>query len=80
MTRVERGVRIPTLKTLGKLAFGLGVNPAVLVDVEGAPPTKVSRHIAKIVSKLEDEDERVQQGASEVVVAYLPGVQRCMEK
>ena len=73
MTRVERGVRIPTLKTLGKLAFGLGVNPAVLVDIDEAP------HRQDRV-ELEDEDERVQQGASAVVVAYLPGVQRCMEK
>ena len=34
VTRVERGVRMPTLKTLGKLAHGLGVSPAQLVDVD----------------------------------------------
>ena len=72
VTRVERGVRMPTLKTLGKLAHGLGVSPALLVDVdvELAQP-KVSRHIAKIVAKLEDEDERVQAGAVSVLIAHL---------
>lgn len=77
VTRVERGVRIPTLKTLGKIAFGLGVSPAQLVDAqEGLPATKMSGHVAKIVSKLEDEDDAVQKGAAEIVVAYLRSVRR----
>ena len=72
VTRVERGVRMPTLKTLGKLAYGLGVSPAALVDpdVEPAQP-KLSRPIAKIVAKLVDEDERVQAGAVSVLIAHL---------
>lgn len=75
VTRVERGVRIPTLKTVAKLAYGLGVSPAVLLDVDTAVPVaKMSRHVAKIVSKLEDESEPVQRGAAEVVVAYLRAV------
>lgn len=75
VTRVERGVRMPTLKTLGKIAFGLGVSPAQLVDAqEGLPVTKMSGHVAKIVSKLEDEDDAVQKGAAEIVVAYLRAV------
>jgi len=75
VTRVERGVRMPTLRTLGKIAHGLGVSPAQLVDVDlqGKAP-KVSRHIAKIVAKLEDEDERVQAGAVEVLAAHLRAV------
>lgn len=81
VTRVERGVRMPTLKTLGKIAHGLGVSPAQLVDIESKLATpKVSRHIAKIVSKLEDEDERVQQGAAELVVTFLRGVKRVTSK
>ena len=72
VTRVERGVRMPTLKTLGKLAHGLGVSPARLVDIElKGPVAKVSPHIAKIVAKLEDEDERVQAGAVSVLLAHL---------
>ena len=77
VTRVERGVRMPTLRTLGKIAFGLGVSPAQLVDVrERQPVPKMSRHIAKVVSKLEDEDDVVQEGAAEIVVAYLRSVRR----
>jgi hypothetical protein len=77
VTRVERGVRMPTLKTLGKIAFGLGVSPAQLVDAqEGLPVTKLSGHVARIVSKLEDEDDAVQKGAAEIVVAYLRAVGR----
>ncbi len=34
VTRVERAVRMPTLKTLGKIAFGLGVSPALLVNAQ----------------------------------------------
>jgi len=63
---------VVTASGFGKLAFGLGVSPARLVEPdEKTPPSKVSGHIAKIISKLEDEDERVQRGAAEVVVAYL---------
>lgn len=76
VTRVERGVRMPTLKTLGKLAHGLGVSPALLVDTEAKAPPKVSRHIAKIVSKLEDEEASVQEAAAELVVTFLRGVKR----
>lgn len=68
---------MPTLKTLGKLAYGLGVSPAQLVDIEskGAAP-KVSRHIAKIVSKLEDEEPAVQESAAELVLTFLRGGKR----
>jgi len=76
VTRVERGARTPTLKTLGKLAHGLGVSPGELVDVEATDPPKLSRHLAKIVSKLEDEDPSVQESAAELVVTFLRGVSR----
>lgn len=76
VTRVERGVRMPTLKTLGKLAHGLGVSPTKLVDVEVPDTPKLSRHIAKIVSKLEDEEPSVQESAAELVVTFLRGVSR----
>ena len=70
VTRVERGVRMPTLKTLGKLAHGLGVSPAQLVDVGDVPEPKLAPAVAQIVTKLEDEAEHVQRGALEIVVAY----------
>lgn len=74
-------MRFPTLRTIGKIAFGLGVSPAQLVDVrERLPTPKVSRHIAKLVSKLEDEDDVVQEGAAEIVVAYLRSVRRAAGK
>ena len=76
VTRVERGVRMPTLKTLGKLAHGLGVSPAKLVDVEVPHTPKLNRHLAKIVSKLEDEELWVQESAAELVVTFLRGVTR----
>jgi transcriptional regulator with XRE-family HTH domain len=81
VNRVERGVRIPTLKTLGKLAAGLGVSPAALVDVAGiAPPSTVGRHVARIVAQLEDQDEAVQRGAEDLVLAYLRTTRRLMDQ
>jgi transcriptional regulator with XRE-family HTH domain len=80
VTRVERGVRMPTLKTLGKIAHGLGVSPAELLDVrEAAPRQTHSAHIAKIVSKLEDESAAVQKGAAEIVATYLRAIQKAKE-
>ena len=74
VTRVERGVRMPTLKTLGKLAHGLGVSPARLVDVAEVPEQRLAPAVAQIVSMLEDEEERIQRGALEIVVSYLRAV------
>ena len=71
VTRVERGVRMPTLRTLGKLAHGLGVSPSSLLETKELPAPTMSRHLAQIVAKLDDEDERVQEGALEVLAAYL---------
>ena len=76
VTRVERGVRIPTLRTLGKLAHGLSVSPAELVDVKVVARPRVGRFVAQIVSKLEDEDELVQRGAAEIVAVYLRSLKR----
>jgi transcriptional regulator with XRE-family HTH domain len=75
VTRVERGVRMPTLKTLGKIAHGLGVSPAALVDVGNALPEPVlSAPVARIVSRLEDQSEAVQVAAEDVVGALLRAV------
>lgn len=72
VTRVERGVRMPTLKTLGKLAHGLGVSPAALVDLPSTLPEPVlSAPVARIVSRLEDQSEAVQVAAEELVGALL---------
>lgn len=72
VTRVERGVRMPTLRTLGKLAHGLGVSPAALVDVPSTlPEPALSAPVARIVSRLEDQSEAVQLAAEDVVGALL---------
>jgi transcriptional regulator with XRE-family HTH domain len=72
ITRVERGIRMLTLKTLGKLAHGLGVSPAVLIDAQSSlPSAELTPPLARIISKLEDEGEVVQLAAEELVGAFL---------
>src|SRR3990172_206209 len=43
-------------------------------------PPKMSRHLAKVASEFEDEDDVVQQGAAEIVVACLRSVRRAAER
>jgi transcriptional regulator with XRE-family HTH domain len=77
ITRVERGVRVPTLATIGKLAHGLGVSPAELL---GPAPTRreprTSRAVARVVAKLQDVDDATQEAAADVVVAFIHAVGR----
>jgi len=77
ITRVERGVRVPTLATIGKLAHGLGVAPSELF----AAPTsrrepRLNRHAARVVAKMQDVDEATQEAAADVVVAFIHAVGR----
>lgn len=73
VTRVERGTRKPTIDTLSKLAHGLGVDVTDLLgsgDVVPATPT-MSEHLRKIVSQLEHQDAVVQEGAAEIIGAFV---------
>lgn len=77
ITRVERGVRVPTLATIGKLAHGLGVSPAELLGP--TPPQReprLSRAVARVVTKLQSVDAVTQEAAADVVVAFLQAVAR----
>jgi transcriptional regulator with XRE-family HTH domain len=76
VTRIETGARRPSLTTLGRIAWALGVAPADLLQDAGAPPVERTSHAAKLLAMVEREDAATQAGAVEIVRTYLSVLRR----
>ena len=74
-TRIERGVREPTLPTLARIASAFGVDLAVLVSTGKPPKTRHALTVERVVAILDSQPAPIQRGAEIMVKAFVRAVE-----